>query len=104
MSGLFQRIDTLLVQELMDYTTYDRADMLFDRPALTIEHITRLGDEQAPDGPTGRGWKLTVDGARLEDRHSRRGRNRPALSGHWDARRPRDRAGVCRGVGNPYLP
>jgi len=142
MSGLFQRIDSLLVQELMDYTTYDSADMLFDimgfgkspdepvpmadaalagltfraslmlvadglgatvddfvyhrevavaerpfdikaghveagtvsaqrfgytavidgRPALTIEHITRLGDEQAPDWPTGRGWKVTVEG------------------------------------------
>ena len=142
MSGLFQRIDSLLVQELMDYTTYDSADMLFDimgfgkapdepvpmadaalagvtfraplmlvadglgatiddfvyhrdvavadnpfeikagridagtvaaqrfgytaviggRPALTIEHITRLGDEQAPQWPTGRGWKVTVEG------------------------------------------
>ena len=142
MSGLFQRIDSLLVQELMDYTTYDSADMLFDimgfgkppdepvpmadaalagvtfraplmllptgsarpsttsctterspsprkpfdikagrieagtvaaqrfgytavidgRPALTIEHITRLGDDQAPDWPTGRGWKVTVEG------------------------------------------
>jgi hypothetical protein len=141
MSGLFQRIDTLLVQELMDYTTYDSADMLFDimgfgkapdepvpmadaalagvtfraplmlladglgatiddflyhrevavtdkafdvkagrveagtvaaqrfgctaivdcRRALTVEHITRLG-EQAPDWPTGRGWKVTVEG------------------------------------------
>jgi hypothetical protein len=142
MSGLFQRIDTLLVQELMDYTTYDSADMLFDimgfgkapdepvpmadaslagvtfraslmlladglgatiddfmyhrevavaekafdikagrveagtvaaqrfgytaivdgRRALTVEHITRLGDDQAPDWPTGRGWKVTVEG------------------------------------------
>jgi 2,4-diaminopentanoate dehydrogenase len=142
MSGMFQRIDTLLVQELMDYTTYDSADMLFDimgfgkrpdepvpmadaalagvtfraplmlvadglgatiddfvyhrevavasepfdikagrieagtvsaqrfgytaviegRPALTVEHITRLGDEQALDWPSGRGWKVTVEG------------------------------------------
>ena len=142
MSGLFGRIDSLLVQELLDYTTYDSADMLFDimgfgmapdapvpladpvlagstfkaslmlladglgatiddfaydrrvavaaepfdvkagrieagtvsaqrfsctaiiggRPALTIEHITRLGDQQAPDWPTGRGWKVTVEG------------------------------------------
>jgi hypothetical protein len=142
MSGLFQRIDTLLVQELMDYSTYDSTDMLFDimgfgkapgepvpvadaslagvtfraplmlladglgatiddfeyhrevavaekafdikagrveagtvsaqrfgytaivdgRRALTIEHITRLGDDQAPDWPTGRGWKVTVEG------------------------------------------
>jgi 2,4-diaminopentanoate dehydrogenase len=142
MSGLFGRIDTLLVQELLDYSTYDSHDMLFDimgfgmapdapvpladpvlagstfraslmlvadglgatiddftydrrvslaaapfdvkagrieagtvssqrfscsaiiggRPALTIEHITRLGDEQAPEWPTGRGWKVTVEG------------------------------------------
>ncbi|EHB55909.1 dihydrodipicolinate reductase [Mycolicibacterium rhodesiae JS60] len=142
MSGLFARIDSLLVQELMDYTTYDSAPMLFDimgfgkrpdepvpmadaalagvtfraplmllaeglgaavddfvyhreialaaqafdvkagrveagtvaaqrfgytavvngRPAMTVEHITRLGDEQAPDWPNGRGWKVTVEG------------------------------------------
>ncbi|MUL81783.1 MULTISPECIES: dihydrodipicolinate reductase [unclassified Mycolicibacterium] len=142
MSGLFQRIDTLLVQELMEYTTYDSPEMMFDimgfgkqpdepvpmadaalagitfkaplmlladglgatiddfvfdrqvavaaesfdvksgrieagtvsaqrfsytavvngRPALTIEHITRLGDDQAPDWPTGRGWHVTVEG------------------------------------------
>ena len=142
MSGLFQRIDSLLVQELMDYSTYDSADMLFDimgfgkppdeptpmadpalvgvtfraplmlladglaatiddfvfdrqvavageafdvkagrieagtvsaqrfgytaivggRRALTVEHITRLGEGHAPDWPTGRGWKVTVEG------------------------------------------
>jgi hypothetical protein len=32
------------------------------RRALTVEHITRLGDDQAPDWPTGRGWKVTVEG------------------------------------------
>jgi hypothetical protein len=32
------------------------------RRALTVEHITRLGDDRAPDWPTGRGWKVTVDG------------------------------------------
>ncbi|MCP9276865.1 NAD(P)H-dependent amine dehydrogenase family protein [Mycolicibacterium arenosum] len=142
MSGLFRRIDTLVVQELLDYSTYDSADMLFDimgfgrgpdepvpladpvlagstfkaslmlvadglgatiddfsydrrvavaaaafdvkagrieagtvsaqrfsctaiiggRPALTIEHITRLSDDEAPDWPRGRGWKVTVEG------------------------------------------
>ena len=41
MSGLFQRIDSLLVQELMDYTTYDSADMLFDI----------MGFGKAPDEP-----------------------------------------------------
>jgi 2,4-diaminopentanoate dehydrogenase len=142
MSALFQRIDTLLVQELMDYASYGSAETLFDimgfgkapdepvpmadaalagvtfraplmlladglgatiddfeyhrevavtdkpfdikagrieagticaqrfgytavvdgRRALTVEHITRLGDDQAPDWPTGRGWKVTVEG------------------------------------------
>ena len=143
MSGLFRRIDSLLVQELMDYSTYDQPFVLFDvmgfgkppdtrvpmdepaigalsfkaplmlvaeglgatiddlrlgapgrrrptnpstsrpaasrpapfgacaspytaiidgRPALTVEHITRLRPDQAPDWPTGRGWKVTVEG------------------------------------------
>jgi 2,4-diaminopentanoate dehydrogenase len=142
MSGLFQRIDSLLVQELLDYSTYDSADMLFDimgfakgpdepvpmadpamagvtfraplmlvadglgatiddyvfdrqvavadeafgvkagrveagtvsaqrfsctaiiegRPALTVEHVTRLRADQAPGWPSGRGWKVTVEG------------------------------------------
>ena len=142
MSAVFRRIDHLLVQELLDYSSYDNAAMLFDimgfgrgsddivpmsdpevagmvfrapimlvaeglgatidrfvydrqvalaqapfdiaagriaagtvsaqrfscsaiingRKALTIEHITRLADNQAPDWPTGRGWKVTVDG------------------------------------------
>jgi 2,4-diaminopentanoate dehydrogenase len=142
MSGLFKRVDALLVQELMDYSTYNSAFMLFDimgfgkkpnepvpladpavgamafkaplmlladglgatiddfvyhrevavaaepieiksgrieagtvsaqrfgytavvsgRRALTVEHITRLGAEQAPDWPNGRGWKVTVEG------------------------------------------
>lgn len=142
MSPLFRRIDSLLVQELLDYSTYDSADMLFDimgfgrapgaavpmsdpvlagsvfrapimmvadglgatiddlvydravvvtdtafdiragrveagtvsaqrfsctaviggRPALTVEHVTRVGHGQAPDWPTGRGWRVTVEG------------------------------------------
>jgi hypothetical protein len=142
MSGLFRRIDSLLVQELMDYTTYAVPFVLFDvmgfgkqpdervpmdepaigglsfaaplmlvadglgakiddfvwrrqvatsdkpievkagrieagtvsamrfsytaviegREALTVEHITRLGADQAPQWPNGRGWKITVEG------------------------------------------
>jgi 2,4-diaminopentanoate dehydrogenase len=142
MSGLFRRVDSLLVQELMDYTTYNVPFVLFDvmgfgkppdekvpmdepavgalsfkaplmllaeglgatiddyvwerevavadkpieikagrieagtvsaqrfsysaiiggRRALTVEHITRLGTDQAPDWPNGRGWKVTVEG------------------------------------------
>jgi hypothetical protein len=188
MSGLFQSIDTLLVQELMDYTTYDSPDMLFDimgfgkapdepvpmadaalagvtfraplmllangldatiddfvyhrdiavaekafdikagrieagtvaaqrfgytaviggRPALTVEHITRLGDEQAPDWPTGRGWKVTVEGRpsmMLEPKiatHSEDETDQGCLGS--DARHPRDRSGVRGGAGNPYFP
>lgn len=142
MSALFGRIDSLLVQELMDYSSYDVPFVLFDvmgfgkdpdekvpmddpavgavsfkaslmmladglgasideyvwkrqvavtdrpievkagrvesqtvsaqrfsysaivdgRSALTVEHITRLGADQAPQWPTGRGWKVTVEG------------------------------------------
>ncbi|CUU60682.1 hypothetical protein Ga0074812_1453 [Parafrankia irregularis] len=142
MSPLFRRIDSLLVQELLDYSTYDSAPMLFDimgfgqlpdapvpmadpkiagavfhapimmvadglgatiddfsydrsvalapaafditagrieagtvsaqrfsctaviggRHALTVEHITRVGHGQAPDWPTGRGWRVSVEG------------------------------------------
>jgi len=142
MSGIFRNIDSLLVQELMDYSHYDQAEMLFDimgfgkdpdepclladpaaveptfkaplmllaeglaasiddfsyrrevavapqgfdidagrieagtvaaqrfalsaivdgREALTVEHITRLRGDIAPEWPTGRGWKITVEG------------------------------------------
>jgi hypothetical protein len=142
MSGLFRRIDSLVVQELMDYSTYEQPFVLFDvmgfgkrpdtrvpmdepaigalsfkaplmlvaeglgatiedyvwerqvattdrpievkagrveagtvsavrfaytaiiegRRALTVEHITRLGPDQAPHWPNGRGWKVTVEG------------------------------------------
>jgi len=142
MSGILGRIDSILVQELMDYSTYAVAGMMVDimgfglppdapvpmadpelagsvfrapllmvadvlgaaverfefrrevavasqrlvadfgviepgmvsaqrfsctaivggREALTIEHITRIGPDQAPDWPTGRGWRVTVEG------------------------------------------
>lgn len=142
-SGLFRSVDSLLVQEVLDYASYDNAFMLFDvmgfghapdatdfftvdpsvlgsafqaplmmladalgatieeftfdrqvwqaeesfaivagrvqagttaamrfgatavidgRPALTVEHITRLRPDAAPDWPNGRGWKVTVEG------------------------------------------
>lgn len=32
------------------------------REAMTVEHVTRLREDIAPDWPTGRGWKLTVEG------------------------------------------
>ena len=143
MSGIFRCVDSLLVQELLDYSSYDNAFMLFDvmgfgrapdakdvigadpsilagvfraplmliadglgatidrfdfdrqvtlaeqpfdvaagrietgtvealrfsataivdgRPALTVEHVTRLRPDAAPDWPSGRGWKVTVEG------------------------------------------
>jgi len=142
MSGLFRRVDHLLVQELMDYSTYPSADMIASmgfgappepvpptsipvtmagafgapllmvadalgatveeviyecevatapsprdaggirieagttagkryrfsavingRKAMTIEHVTRMGDDIAPDWPKGRGWHVMVEGA-----------------------------------------
>ena len=142
MSGILHRVDAIVVQELMDYSTYGSTEMMFDimgfgplpdapvpladadlvgttfraplmlladglgatiervrlpaevavapspvtvaagtieagtvsaqrfaysaviggREALTIEHITRMGAGQAPDWPTGRGWRVTVEG------------------------------------------
>ena len=141
-SGLFKQIDAIRVQELLDYTTYPSADMLFDimgfgcppeaavpladatlasgpfrapimlvaaglgaamedfvytrtvavadrdfdisagtvkkgtvsaqrfglsgiidgRPAITVEHITRVGSGQAPEWPVGRGWTVVIEG------------------------------------------
>lgn len=142
MSGILGQVDSIVVQELMDYTTYDSVEMMRDimgfglppdadtpmaipelvgtvfkapllmmadgmgaeveryefdrqvavathpvtakfgtiepgmvsaqrfsctaiiggRRALTVEHITRVGADQAPDWPTGRGWRVTVEG------------------------------------------
>jgi hypothetical protein len=142
MSGILHRVDAILVQELMDYSTYDSHDMMFDimgfglapdapvpladpeltgttfraplmlladglgatierfeyrrevavapvpievaagviaagtvsaqrfaytavvdgRDAITVEHITRMGADQAPMWPMGRGWRVTVEG------------------------------------------
>jgi hypothetical protein len=142
MSAIFQRIDSLVVQEIMDYSNYKSPAVLFEimgfgkrpdepvlmdnqavlaptfsaplmlladglgaridafkyqrkvavtdqafdvavghvaagtvaaqrfaftaviggRPALTVEHITRLRGDVAPDWPSGRGWKVSVEG------------------------------------------
>ena len=32
------------------------------RSAMTVEHVTRLHEDAAPDWPSGRGWKVTVSG------------------------------------------
>lgn len=32
------------------------------RPALTVEHITRLREDAAPEWPRGRGWKVSIEG------------------------------------------
>jgi hypothetical protein len=143
MSGLFRRIESIHVQELMDYASYPSSQMLVDimgfgrapdaavpvadarlmgatfrapimlvadglgaaiedfaftrevavtdrtfrvaageiragtvaaqrfgfsgiiagRRAITVEHITRLGADQAPDWPRGRGWRVSIEGA-----------------------------------------
>ncbi len=142
-SGLLRSVDSLVVQEILDYATYDNAFMLFDvmgfghapdsvdyfaadpsllggvfkapimlvadalgatiedwvfdrdtwlateafdvaagrieagttaalrfgataiiegRPVLTVEHVTRLRADAAPDWPSGRGWRVSVEG------------------------------------------
>jgi 2,4-diaminopentanoate dehydrogenase len=143
LSGLSRRIESVRVQELMDYSTYASSDMLIDvmgfgqlpdtdvpmadaslvggtfkgpilllaaglgveieefryerkvataatafdvaagrieagtvsaqrfgysglvggQPVITIEHITRLGETEAPDWPRGRGWRVEIEGA-----------------------------------------
>jgi hypothetical protein len=143
MSGLFRRIDSIRVQEILDYSSYPSTPMLFDvmgfgrppetpvplanpklvgatfrapillvadglgarvddfsftrevavadrdfsiaageirsgtvaaqrfgftgivagRPAITVEHVTRVGRDQAPHWPTGRGWRVRIEGA-----------------------------------------
>jgi 2,4-diaminopentanoate dehydrogenase len=142
MSGLFRRIESICVQELLDYATYPSAAMLMDimgfgrppdapvpmadpriagatfrapillvadglgasvedfsytrdvavadrtfliaageiregtvaaqrfsttgivagRPAITVEHITRVAADQAPHWPRGRGWRVRIEG------------------------------------------
>lgn len=142
LSGLLGKVDRLTVQEIMDYTSYDNAQMLFDfmgfgrqpaperraakeasvmpafraplmmvadavgaqvddyvfhfetalaekgfdlpagrveqgtvsamrfgvsavvggREVMTVEHITRVGEGQAPHWPQGRGWRCHVEG------------------------------------------
>ena len=142
MSGLFRRIESIRVQELMDYSSYPSSQMLIDimgfgrapdapvpladprlagatfrapillvadglgasledfaytrevavadrtfsiaageiregtvaaqrfgcsgiiagRPAITVEHITRVGVGQAPHWPSGRGWRVRIEG------------------------------------------
>jgi hypothetical protein len=42
---------------------YSFTAMVEGRPALMIEHVTRLGAEVAPDWPKGRGWYVTIEGA-----------------------------------------
>jgi hypothetical protein len=41
---------------------YSFTAMIGGRPALTVEHITRLGAHIAPEWPTGRGWHVTIEG------------------------------------------
>jgi hypothetical protein len=142
MSGLNRRIDSILVQELLDYASWDNAEMLFTnmgfglgpdeealwsdasvmgqffhapimlvadglgatierfeyhrdvwlaeqdfdiaagsikqgtvaamkfgataivdgRPALTVEHVTRLTQDAAPEWANGQGWRVTIEG------------------------------------------
>jgi hypothetical protein len=41
---------------------YSFTAMIEGRPALKVEHVTRLGAQVAPDWPKGRGWHVTIEG------------------------------------------
>jgi hypothetical protein len=41
---------------------YSFTAMIEGRPALKIEHVTRLGEHVAPEWPKGRGWHVTIEG------------------------------------------
>lgn len=101
MSGLFQRIDSLLVQEMMDYTTYDSADMLFD-----IMGFGKAPDEPVPmadaalAGVTFRAPLMLL--GRRARRHHRRLRLPPRRRGRRDSVRHQgrpDRGGHGGGIG-----
>jgi 2,4-diaminopentanoate dehydrogenase len=41
---------------------FSAAAIVDGREALKVEHITRIAADAAPDWPTGRGWKVSVEG------------------------------------------
>ncbi len=53
-TATFGRIDTGTVSA----QRFSCTAVVGGRRALTIEHITRVGADQAPDWPTGRGWRV----------------------------------------------
>jgi hypothetical protein len=114
MSGILHRVDSILVQELMDYSTYGSTELMFDIMGfgLSPDAPVPLADAdlagttfRAPlmllaDG--GRGD--AVDGARRAHRRERRGRHRPGVPRHSHARRPRHRPRVRRRSRHPHVP
>jgi hypothetical protein len=48
--------------EIQHPSRFSATAIIDGRPALTVEHITRLRETKAPDWPRGRGWKVTVEG------------------------------------------
>ena len=41
---------------------YSLSAIIDGRPALIVEHVTRLRQDQAPEWPTGRGWTVKIEG------------------------------------------
>ena len=81
MSGLFRRIDSILVQELLDYSTYDSRDMLVrhhglragpDAPVPMADPRPRGADVPAPLMLVADGLGATIDDFTLPPRGSRR--------------------------------
>jgi hypothetical protein len=46
----------------MSALRYSLSAVIDGRAALTVEHVTRLRPDQAPEWPTGRGWHVTIEG------------------------------------------
>jgi hypothetical protein len=41
---------------------YGLSGTVAGRRAITVEHVTRVGVGQAPDWPSGRGWRVRIEG------------------------------------------
>jgi hypothetical protein len=50
------------VAEVLPLTMSGLFRIVAGRPAITVEHITRVGKGQAPHWPSGRGWKIRIEG------------------------------------------
>ncbi|MGX1811176.1 NAD(P)H-dependent amine dehydrogenase family protein [Nocardia sp. NPDC055321] len=58
----FETVATRIEAGTVSAQRFSYTAIVCGRPALTIEHITRMRHDQAPDWPRGRGWRVTIEG------------------------------------------